>query len=85
MNRYYDFWEASKIIGIGYTHVSRKVKKLGIKCKIGRYGKKYLTEKQVEKLRPTYMVMMQEPTGNVIEIIKVTETFYIYQSKMNAL
>lgn len=77
--------EAAEMIGISYTHVSRKCAKLGIKCVVGRYGKKFLTEKQVGDLKPTYFMDVQIPTGNVVEVLKVTETYFIYESKMNRL
>lgn len=85
MKRYYDFIEASEELGMSYTHISRKCTKLKIKCKIGRYGKKFLSEKQLDDLRPTYFMIAPEPTGNVIEVIRITETFYIYESKLNAM
>ena len=83
--RLYSFEEAAKEIGISYTHVSRKCKRLKIKCVIGRHGKKFLTEKQVQNLKPTYFIDVQVLNGNAPEIIRVTEVYYIYESKINLL
>jgi AraC-like DNA-binding protein len=85
-SKYYTLQEAGKELGLSYTYISRKCKRLKLKLIIGRLGTKYLNEIQMNKLRKKRLVAYNddtEPTGNVIEIIKVTEIYHIFHSKIN--
>lgn len=85
MKRYYDFDEAAKELGLSHMYLTINIHRLKLKCKTGKYGKKLLNQNQLNRLRPGFLIEDTEPTGNIIEVIKVTETYYIYESKLNSL
>lgn len=83
MSIFYDFHEAGEQLGLSYFGVSRRCKSAGYNLRTGRHGKKYLTQKQLDDLKPIVFVNDIESTGYKVDIIRITETFYIYPSKMN--
>ena len=82
---HYDFHEAAEQLGLSYFGVSRRCKSAGLKLKIGRHGKKYLTQGQLDKLKLVRLVETPESTGYKVDIIRIVETYHIYESKMNQL
>ena len=83
MTVHYDYHQAAEQLGIHYISVSRLCTSHGLKLKTGRHGKKYLTQGQLDKLKPIRLVESLESTGYEVDIIRITETFHIYESKMN--
>lgn len=83
MSIFYDFHEAGEQLGLSYFGVSRRCKSAGYKLRTGRHGKKYLTQKQLDDLKAIVFMNSVESTGYQVDIIRITETFHIYPSKMN--
>lgn len=83
MSMFYDFHEAGEQLGLSYFGVSRRCKSAGYNLRTGRHGKKYLNQKQLDGLKAIVFVNSIESTGYQVDIIRITETFYIYPSKMN--
>jgi len=82
----YTLEQASNELGIGYKYVSSKCKKLKLKLIIGKTHTKYLNEDQMNKLRNkrlSHYHEYTESTGYKVDIIRITETYHIYPSKMN--
>ena len=67
--------EISKQSGLSISNIRHRIDKLQIVSKIKNSNEFLYNEKQVEEITSFIRT--------VVEVIKQTETFYIYQSKMN--
>lgn len=78
----YSYEQAAKELDIKPYLVQKRCIELQFKLFRGRHNKLFINDSQMEVLKK--IEVTQFPTGNTIEIIKVTETFYIYESKLNS-
>jgi Zn-dependent peptidase ImmA (M78 family) len=76
----YSVKQAAKELNISESAVRFRSNILGIKK--GVYGKKF-TKSEFKKIRNIGTPVVQIHTNNIIEVIKVTQTFHIYESRMN--
>ncbi len=83
MSIFYDFQEAGEELKLSYSEVTRRCRDAGYKLRTGRHGKKYLNQKQLDDLKAIVFMNSIESTGYKVEIIRITETYHIYHSKMN--
>ena len=67
--------EISKQSGLSISNIKHRIDKLQIVSKIKNSKEFLYNENQVEAIARSIIT--------VVEVIKQTETFYIYQSKMN--
>lgn len=83
MKELYDFYDAAKHLNMSYGKVTRKCREAGFELVTGREGRKYLNKEQLNKLKEKILIDEQQSTGYRLDVIRITETFYIYPSKMN--
>lgn len=77
----YSFKQSADKLNVTAWQIKEKCKQLGLKLHKPKKSHEYISDIQLSILEQHFL--SQVPTGNRIEIIKVTQTFYIYESSMN--